>query len=123
MQMILCTKCGQYDAPKHFKGNVCKKCKSVSSESGIIYVLCDADNIGRYKIGKHTGSREKLIKRYQTYFPKTEILRFVEVPRALMVERYIHRALSDFRINNSEWFEIDEPRLFMIFDNLIDEFL
>ena len=96
-------------------------------EAGVVYVVCDADaasgSVQRYKIGKHTGSREDLIKRYKTYLPRVEVLRFVSVPRARMVEAYIQRTLVDSRIDQSEWFQIDESDLLTVFDNCVDEFI
>lgn len=122
-----CIQCGECSLEKHFVGhaNVCKTCKSVSFEPGVLYLLCDADDTRpcqRYKIGKHTGTREDLLRRYKTYIPHTEILRFVSVSRARTVEAYIHRTLSSHRVGSSEWFQVDEAEVVNVFDNCVDEF-
>ncbi len=118
-----CKRCGFAGFAHHFIGRICRPCKSVAVKAGFVYLLRDVDDIkSSYKIGMHTGTRDALIKRYKTYFPHVEILRFRPVERARMVENYIHTTLSFARIGKSEWFQADESTVVLIFDECMDEY-
>ena len=53
-----------------------------------IYVLSDPlnESIGRYKIGSHTGTINKLISRYITPIPELKIHYFAQTTLALNTE-------------------------------------
>lgn len=81
--------------------------------SNVIYVITDP-NKKRYrnKVGKHTGSKDKLSSRYGTYHPNHIVLLFIETSDASMVEK---QALLEFyryrevkkNGNISEWIDYD----------------
>ena len=78
-----------------------------------IYVLSDPlnESVGRYKVGSHTGSLQKLISRYITPMPELKIHCFVETPMALDIEAMFKIMFPERRVVNinghkSEWYLI-----------------
>jgi hypothetical protein len=117
-----CTKCG-FDLFNDFfpkTGSVCKACKSVGTKPGYIYLISSPGS-NRYKVGTCTGTREDLIKRYKTYLPDVEILRYTLVAQAYKAEKQIHSSLAAYHIGG-EWFEVDEATAHMKFDAIAEEY-
>jgi len=76
--------------------------------------------VNRFKVGKHTGTKKKLISRYKTYFPDVEILRMVPVKNSSKHEKIVHQLLEKYRFKTSEWFDIGEHSIINIFDDYFD---
>jgi hypothetical protein len=77
-----------------------------------------------YKVGKHSGNKEKLIKRYITALPNIEIIYFQECPLYDIVETNIKVELEQYRIKNcngglSEWVQMPLHKLKNIVDKQI----
>ena len=85
--------------------------------SGHIYVIKD-EPYERYKIGKTTGSLESLRKRYKTYNPNVNVLKFVECSDIHTTEKIIHKYLEKYRVNNSEWFETNIRKISEAFNKI-----
>ena len=85
--------------------------------SGHIYVIKD-EPYERYKIGKTTGSLESLRKRYKTYNPNVNVLKFVECSDIHTTEKIIHKYLEKYRVNNSEWFETNIRKIREAFNKI-----
>jgi len=79
------------------------------SKSNVVYIIRDLNSKKqRFKIGKHTGTKSQLIKRYQTYIPELEIELFLETSYAHQVELDAKRHFKDHMIalnggTKSEW--------------------
>lgn len=76
---------------------------------GYIYILSKESNPGEYKIGYHSGTKEKLINRYITSIHDLIIHHFIQVEDHKAEEKRLHSKLSEYRIKNSngnpcEWF-------------------
>lgn len=105
----------------------CDKDNSCFRQNKAIYVLERGLNSSKiYKIGSHTGSKEKLIKRYITSCPDLNILFFREINRAREIERDFKRKYLKYRIpningNNSEWFLMKLDDIVSIISKMIDE--
>jgi hypothetical protein len=63
----------------------------------LVYVLRCADVCGRFKVGKHTGTREELLARYTTYINPEIILVYRSVNFA-RIESEFHKVMDDKRI-------------------------
>lgn len=87
-----------------------------------VYIITSPDRVPQsFKIGKHTGSINKLISRYKTYFPLVEIVRLYQVNKSILHESNLHKKLVLNRIENSEWFLIDRDKLCRIADRYFAE--
>jgi hypothetical protein len=68
-----------------------------------------------YKIGKHTGTKKKLIKRYKTYLIEPIVYLFFPTHTPLKDECAILARLAKYRIGNSEFVKLDlDQVMFMI---------
>ena len=63
----------------------------------VIYVFSDPPNesLNRYKIGSHTGNKEKLITRYITSHPEIKLYYFIETDKAVDIENMFKRIHRD----------------------------
>lgn len=73
-----------------------------------IYVISDGKSLDEFKIGKHTGDKKSLDKRYITYYPNYQLHYFEYHSDHKNDERKILDELSKYRIRNrnsnkSEW--------------------
>lgn len=74
-----------------------------------VYCLTDPQRYpAQFKIGKHKGHVEALLKRYHTAIPNCEIIRIYKTNDARYHEAMIHKKLADFRLPRSEWFKFSE---------------
>lgn len=96
--------------------------------STAIYIVSDPYNesIGRYKVGSHTGSRDKLLSRYVTYLPDAKIFYFREVIDALGIENIIKQICISKRVINingsiSEWYNMELSHLIKVIDDNIGD--
>jgi hypothetical protein len=64
-----------------------------------------------FKIGKHTGTRKMLWKRYKTYLIDVEILFFFPTGTPTEDENYLLSMFSRYRQNNSEFLQISSDKL------------
>ena len=82
---------------------------------GKIYLLTSSLfkklEINRFKIGKHLGDYENLIKRYKTYIPDVKIIHFIEVGDADQIEQEILLRLDQYRIPHEKCtkYNSDDP--------------
>jgi transcription initiation factor TFIIIB Brf1 subunit/transcription initiation factor TFIIB len=91
-------------------------------QDSYVYLLTSPEMLlsKKYKIGKHTGTKEKLISRYKTYLVDVIVLRFVKLPGDVNNhEKALHDLLKDQRYKNSEWFIIQEQQILEVFDRYI----
>lgn len=67
------------------------------------YVITNSTYLGRdtFKLGKHKGTRESLIRRYQTYFIDPIVLLFKECSNYSEVERDILTLVDKYRIRKT----------------------
>jgi DNA-binding protein Fis len=77
-----------------------------------IYILSDSTNPGRYKVGSHTGTLEKLKSRYITAIPTLVINYFIETPDAKSIEdkfkqTHINERLKNANGNTCEWVNME----------------
>jgi len=77
--------------------------------SKAIYILTFPSRVGRYKVGKHTGTQKKLHNRYKTYDPQVKILYFQPHPDPQLIENAIrekYKAFCEKHQNGkySEWY-------------------
>ena len=87
-----------------------------------VYILrSDLYKENLFKIGKHTGSKDKLRNRYHTASGDIEILRFIPVIDAHKHEKALHEILNKYRHKNLEWFEIARDDLMVIVDDYFDD--
>lgn len=75
-----------------------------------IYVLSKGSKSDEYKIGKHSGTKEKLVSRYITAIPDLIIHHFIQVEDHKVEEKRLHSKLSKYRTKNAngnlcEWFQ------------------
>jgi hypothetical protein len=83
-----------------------------------VYIITSPDRVPQsFKIGKHTGSLNKLISRYKTYFPFVEIVRLYQVNNSKFHETTLHKKLESSKIGTSEWFLINRNQLCSIADD------
>ena len=78
----------------------------------------------KYKFGRHRGTRDKLEKRYQTYFDHPIILYFRDVTDYVLIENMIKIELDEYRTINksgskSEWVCLDLSKIIMRIDKII----
>lgn len=93
-----------------------------------IYILSTPDyiKINRFKIGKHTGYKEKLIDRYKTALPDVNIIYFKETIHTMEVEKiikmifYKHRVKMGLNDTKSEWIIFDIKKLIEIIEYQIN---
>lgn len=94
--------------------------KSDKSEKLHFYIVTDGSRLidRTIKVGIHTGTMNKLIGRYSTYFPHIVVLFFKECKNAEEIEDDILIKFEDNRIrkehtgNESEWLKNCIPELF-----------
>lgn len=67
-----------------------------------IYILSDSINIGRYKVGSHTGTLNKLKSRYITSIPSLVVNYFIETDNAKTIETQFKQKHINERILNSK---------------------
>ncbi len=87
-----------------------------------VYLLTspEMEHFNRYKVGKHTGEKSKLVKRYKTYLVDVNILRFATLPGDFSQhEKALHAILEEWRYENSEWFVLDKEKVLDIFDEYV----
>lgn len=79
-----------------------------------IYVITDPERklADKYKIGYHTGSKKKLDKRYITSMPNMEVMLFLEVSDAKILESKLLKVFQEYRVKNkngkySEWIKLE----------------
>lgn len=94
-------------APKSRKATARKS--AVKQEHIYIVTSPEMRAAGKYKLGYHTGSREKLVSRYVTALNEVEVVLFME--GTLEEEQAIHDRLAAYRVNNvrgnaSEWYTL-----------------
>jgi hypothetical protein len=73
-----------------------------------------------FKLGYHTGDKEALYKRYHTSLANPKIIRFMPIDDAPVHEKNLHKLLSAYRCENSEWFNISKKDILIIFDDYFD---
>lgn len=82
-----------------------------------VYILTDPERTTeQFKIGKHSGSIAKLHSRYRTPIPKHIIVRIYETSDAKTHEAKIHKLLNNYRIDNSEWFNLTKQNVCILVD-------
>ena len=64
-----------------------------------------------FKIGKHTGTKRMLEKRYQTYLIDVEVLFFFPTGNPSQDESYLLQRFSGYRVMNSEFVKIPLDKL------------
>ena len=71
-------------------------------DSTAFYIISTPDKAAhnKYKIGSHTGSINKLIKRYATYYPDVVLHYFQYLENAYKIEGLLKNKLYDYRITN-----------------------
>jgi hypothetical protein len=89
-----------------------KKSTRPTKESGV-YVVSSKHEADQeyYKFGRHTGTKPKLITRYQTYIIRPEVFFFRYVDNYKQVESDVLKALDVYRIRNDndrklEWLHL-----------------
>jgi len=81
--------------------------------SNVIYIIKkDINSHNLYKVGKYTGSIEKLSSRYMTYYPNHVVLLFIKTSNADSIEDQVKLEFYEYREinkkgNRSEWIEYD----------------
>lgn len=78
-----------------------------------IYIVSNAlyKEKNMFKIGKHTGTKKMLEKRYQTYLIDVEILFFFPTGAPTQDETYLLQKFSGYRVMNSEFLKIPLDKL------------
>src|SRR3989338_641814 len=71
---------------------------------GHIYAI-KYEGLDRYKIGKTSKTLQYLKKRYKTYHPFVDVVLYIESHNIDKHEKEIHNILSEYRVNNTEWFD------------------
>jgi hypothetical protein len=77
-----------------------------------IYTTPDHQVNNKYKIGVHTGSQKKLIRRIKTYLPEAFIILFLKTDKCTSIEDHLKKMFLEYRIDNqddrkSEWLILD----------------
>lgn len=94
-------------------------------QDSYVYLLTspEMESVQRYKIGKHTGTKEKLVSRYKTYLVDVIVLRFAKLQGNVDIhEKALHQLLATYRYKNSEWFIVDQQKILEVFDDYILKF-
>lgn len=95
-----------------------RKSKVVNANAGSehIYIVTSPEmrQAGKFKVGFHTGDRDKLLHRYITALNQVELVMFIR--GTLAEERTVHDRLSPYRVPNhngkaSEWYSMPERAL------------
>jgi len=68
-----------------------------------------------YKLGKHKGTKKKLISRYQTTLPMPEVIKFQSSDDYSTDESNLHKLLKKYKYAG-EWYEIKREKIVEIFD-------
>jgi len=94
-----------------------------------IYIIstCSRSKKNMFKIGKHTGSQEQLLTRYETYLIHIKIYYFRSVSDYNKIENLIKSKLKRQRIkkangNYTEWINLELPKLISCIDEIIDQY-
>ncbi|AVL94393.1 T5orf172 domain-containing protein [Moumouvirus australiensis] len=92
-----------------------------------IYIISTTEqsNNNIYKIGRHKGSKSKLIKRYRTYLINPIVFYFEQVHDYVVIENIIKKFLSNFIIKDkkgkdTEWVNLKISKLISVIKNAID---
>ena len=90
-----------------------------SDKNMYVYLLTSGDlKQEKYKIGIHTGSKEKLKSRYHTYFEDITIIRFVLIKNSTH-EKNLHQIFNEYK-THGEWFQLDYKTIITKFDEYIN---
>ncbi len=81
----------------------------------------------KYKFGRHTGTKNKLVSRYITYLTNPTIYYFEQVSNPKKIEAIIKRKLKSYRITNkngnmSEWVRLDLEKLIRKINEIIENY-
>jgi hypothetical protein len=97
--------------------------KNKPFESTFIYVISNSVYSGQnmYKIGKHTGSKKSLIKRYKTYLIDPVVYLLFPTGTSSSDESSILSRLLNYRVGTSEFVKLDLETILDTIENFYSE--
>ncbi len=82
-----------------------------NGKQGYVYVICDPQNEGLFKIGVTRGSIERRMKALQTGNPDEIFLaKCFETDDPYFLEKQLHLRYRDYHVNG-EWYDLNTERL------------
>jgi hypothetical protein len=86
-----------------------------------LYIMALKKTVGKYKVGETANPSRRLVQLGRTSHPPDEQPLFIRVWKGKgKLEKAVHKKLHQYRMGNTEWFEVDLDTLFRLVQEVID---